>query len=85
MGSRIPIKQAKAIGLAHQYDQVIILARRIGDDGLEWVTTWGKDRIHCAAAAKIGDALRDNVAPTLERQVAEIEDLKLQLAKATGK
>ena len=56
MGSRIPIKQAKAIG-----------------------------RIHCAAAAKIGDALRDNVAPTLERQVAEIEDLKLQLAKATGK
>ncbi len=65
MPDRIPIQTAKEIAHKHDYDQVIILARRIGVPGLEWVTTYGKNKVQCDAAAKIGDALRDNVVPTL--------------------
>lgn len=82
----IPIAAAERIGKANGYDQVIVFARRVGDDGLEWVTTWGKDSTHCAVAARIGAALRDDVTPTLERQgaqiaaqAAEIERLKSEL------
>ena len=36
---------------------MVVLARVVGDPGVEWVTTYGKDRSHCDAAAKIGRAL----------------------------
>lgn len=80
MGDRIPIVAAERLGKAHGYDQVIILARRVDDPGLEWVTTWGRDRTHCTAAAQIGTALRDNVSPTIARMTARITDLEEQIA-----
>ena len=80
-GDKIPIACAASLGHAHRYDQVIILARRIGDDGLEWVTTWGKNPQHCAAAARIGDALRDNVTPTLERLTAELSAARAEIER----
>ena len=62
MGDRIPISTAQAIGKKHSYDQVIIIGRRVGDDGQEWFTTWGRNREHCDAAVKIRDAiLRRNI------------------------
>jgi hypothetical protein len=62
---------AERIGKEHGYDQVIINARRANADDtavtLEWVTTWGKNKLHCDIAARIGNAIRDNVAPTIDR------------------
>lgn len=71
MADRIPISVAERIGKEHGYDQVIINARRANADDtavtLEWVTTWGKNKLHCDIAARIGNAIRDNVAPTIDR------------------
>lgn len=71
MPDRIPITVAERIGKEHGYDQVIINARRANADDtavtLEWVTTWGKNKLHCDIAARIGNAIRDNVAPTIDR------------------
>lgn len=80
-GDNIPIARAADLGRAHNYDQVIILARRVGEPGLEWVTTWGKDPTHCAAAARIGDALRDNVTPTLERLTADLAAARAEIER----
>lgn len=56
-GRRIPISAAREISKKYGYDQVVVLARVVGDPGVEWVTTYGRDRSHCDAAAKIGRAL----------------------------
>ena len=53
---QIPISAASAIAKTYGYDQVIIVARSIGDG--EHVTTYGKDRANCDVAAKIGDYLK---------------------------
>ena len=58
MPNRIPINKAKEIAKEYKYDQVIILARKVGRVDGEWVTTYGVDKQHCNASAKIGDALR---------------------------
>lgn len=76
MTDRIPIIAAETIGKSHCYDQVVIYARRVGFDGLEWVTTWGRDRTHCAAAALIGEFIGRGVVKPLEEKDAEIERLK---------
>ena len=51
----IPIVAARNIAERYGYDQVIIVARKVGNPGGEHVTTYGKDREHCDVAAKIGD------------------------------
>jgi len=43
------------------YDQVVIVARKVGDGGGEHVTTYGVDRENCAVAARIGDFLKYEV------------------------
>ena len=43
------------------YDQVIIIARKVGEDGIEHVTTYGKDRQKCDVAACIGEFLKFKV------------------------
>ena len=54
----IPVEQAKILASEYGYDQVIIIARKVGDDGGEHVTTYGVNKAHCSAAAKIGDFLK---------------------------
>lgn len=58
----IPIKEAKRISQEFGYDQVIIYARRTtergGKRGGEHMTTYGVNKAHCAAAAKIGNFLK---------------------------
>lgn len=52
----IPIKRAEEIAKAYGYDQVIIVARAVGEG--EHVTTYGRDRANCDVAARIGDFLK---------------------------
>lgn len=58
---RIPITAAKHIADTYDFDQVIIIARKIGEDGIEHCTTYGKTKAHCAVATRIGDFLKYKV------------------------
>ena len=57
---RIPIAAAKRIAEEYGYDQVVIVARKVGDasEGQEWMTTYGVTKVHCGVAARIGNFLR---------------------------
>lgn len=55
---RIPIAAAERIAKDYGYDQVVIIARKVGDDGIEHVTTYGVNKAHCDSAAKQGEALK---------------------------
>lgn len=52
----IPIKAAKEIAELYGYDQVIIVARAVGEG--EHVTTYGKDKVNCDIAARCGNFLK---------------------------
>jgi hypothetical protein len=54
----IPIRAAEKIAQDYGYEQVVIIARKTGEDGSEHVTTYGINRVHCAIAAKMEDALK---------------------------
>jgi hypothetical protein len=54
----IPITAAKRIAKDYGWDQVIIYARRCDDKNGEHITTYGINREHCSAAAKIGAWLK---------------------------
>ena len=54
----IPIAAAERIAKEFGYDQIVIYARKVGDDGGEHMTTFGVDRIHCNIAARIGATLQ---------------------------
>lgn len=55
----IPISAAKDIAKKYDYDQIIVIGRKVGSH--EHVTTYGVDKENCAAAAKIGDFLKYTV------------------------
>jgi hypothetical protein len=57
----ISVAEAAAIGRANDYDQVIIIARKCGPGGGEWVTAWGVDDAHLAAANTAADFLKYKV------------------------
>ena len=60
----IPISAAKMIADAYGYDQVIVIARRVGKAPApsgEHCTTYGQTPDHCAAAAQIGNHLKHRV------------------------
>lgn len=57
----IPVSAAGEIAQRYGYDQVVIVARRVGDDPAasgEHVTTYGVDDAHCDVAARIGAVLK---------------------------
>jgi hypothetical protein len=57
----IPISAAERIAKDYGYDQVIIVARKVGNDPQphgEHCTTYGVNETHCAVAARIGDFLK---------------------------
>lgn len=54
----IPISAARKVAETYGYDQIIIIARKIGNDGGEHCTTYGKDKANCDVAARIGDFLK---------------------------
>jgi hypothetical protein len=60
----IPIHAAKEIAERFGYDQVVIIARRVGDDPEphgEHVTTYGVSKVHCDIAAKIGAYIKHKI------------------------
>lgn len=60
----IPVSAAKHIANAYGYDQVIIIARKVGADPAphgEHCTTYGVNLAHCGVAARIGEFLRSKV------------------------
>jgi hypothetical protein len=68
---RIPIAAAQRIADDYGYDQVIIIARKVGDDPAphgEHCTTYGVDKTHCAVAARIGDFLKFKVMGWVKEQ-----------------
>jgi hypothetical protein len=57
----IPISAAKRIATEYGYDQVVIIARKIGgpeDVHGEHCTTYGVNKEHCEIASKIGDFIK---------------------------
>ena len=57
----IPISAAKRVADEFGYDQVIIIARKVGEGGREHCTTYGVTKEHCAIAARCGDFLKYEV------------------------
>jgi hypothetical protein len=55
---RIPITAAKRVAQEFGYDQVVIYARKTGDNGGEHMTTYGVNKEHCGIAARMGDVLK---------------------------
>jgi hypothetical protein len=62
----IPISAAGAIAVKYGYDQVIVIARKVGEG--EHVTTYGRDKLHCEVAARIGDFLKFKIMGWLREQ-----------------
>ena len=50
----IPISAARSIAEQYGYAQIVIVARAVGNDGGEHVTTYGVDKANCDVAARIG-------------------------------
>lgn len=60
----IPIVAAERIAKDYGYDQVIILARRVGqapDLFGEHITTYGRNQTHCDVAARTGNFLKAKI------------------------
>ena len=58
---RIPISAAKRVAEDYGYDQVVIYARKIGEEPNphgEHLTTYGVTKEHCRVAAKMADVLK---------------------------
>ena len=57
----ILIGAAKRIADEFGYDQVVVMARKIGEGGGEHVTTYGVDKEHCDMAARMGNFLKHRI------------------------
>lgn len=57
----IPISAAEVIAKTYGYDQVIVIARKVGKGGGEHCTTYGVDEANCDVAARCGDFLKYKV------------------------
>lgn len=60
----IPISAAERIAKDYGYDQVIIIARKVGDapdPHGEHCTTYGINKAHCEVAARAGEFLKYKV------------------------
>lgn len=55
----IPISAAAKIAKQYGYDQVVVIARKVGEG--EHCTTYGVDKVNCDVAARIGDFLKYKV------------------------
>jgi hypothetical protein len=59
--NEIPVSAAREVAKRYGFDQIIILGRVVGEGGGEHVTTYGKDREHCAVAARVGSFLKHKI------------------------
>lgn len=71
----IPISAARQIAEKYGYDQVIVYARKVGETPSphgEHMTTYGVDKAHCGAAAKIGDFLKYKIMGWFQDQAPRV-------------
>jgi len=61
MKKEIPVGVARHIGVEYGYDQVVIIARKTGQDGGEHVTTHGITDAHAKIAARMGNYLKERI------------------------
>lgn len=61
MTTDIPIEAAEKVAQEYGYDQIVIIGRKVGENGREHVTTYGADAAHCDVAARMGDYLKYQV------------------------
>lgn len=54
----IPISVAKKIAQDYGYEQIVVYARKTGEDGIEHMTTYGINPTHCDIAARMGKTLQ---------------------------
>ena len=54
----IPIKAAKMIADKYNYDQIVIIGRKVGEFGGEHITTYGVTKQHCEIAGRMSKALQ---------------------------
>jgi len=54
----IPISTAQMVANMYGYDQIVIYARKTGENGGEHMTTYGVNAEHCGIAAKMGEVLK---------------------------
>lgn len=60
----IPISAAREIAERYGYDQVVIIARKLGKTPQphgEHCTTYGVDKANCEVAARIGEFLKHKI------------------------
>jgi hypothetical protein len=73
----IPISAAERIAKDYGYDQVIIIARKVGDapdPHGEHCTTYGVTKAHCEVAARAGDFLKYKVMGWVKDEAAEVPE-----------
>jgi hypothetical protein len=66
----IPIVRARDIAEQYGYDQVIIIARKVGENGGEHCTTYGRDKPNCDVAARVGEFLKFKVMGWIKENAA---------------
>lgn len=57
MHRRIPVAAARRIAEEYGYEQVVVYARKTGNNGGEHMTTYGVTPTHCSVATRMGNAL----------------------------
>ena len=62
----IPISAVRVIAEKYGYDQIVIIARKTGNDGGEHCTTYGATKEHCSVAARMGDFLKFKIMGWLQ-------------------
>lgn len=96
----IPVAAAARIAKQYGYDQVVVIARRVGDGGGEHVTTYGRDEANCGVAARVGNFLKHKIMGWPEfpaadqvimprepsaRMIGEMEVMTAAMLDAVGK
>lgn len=51
--TEIPISAAKQIADLYGFDQIVVVGRRVGEQGYEHVTSYGVTPAHCTVAARM--------------------------------
>ena len=70
---RIPIAAAQRVAEQYGYDQVVIIARKVGPQGIggEHVTTYGVDKANCDVAARVGNTIKHKIMGWPEMELEE--------------
>jgi hypothetical protein len=70
----IPVTTARDIAEEYGYDQIVIIARKVGNGGGEVCTTFGRDVENRNVAARIGDFLKFKIMGWVKERVLEREN-----------